>query len=77
MPYAGFELFTASAADGALHQLAARPAGKLLAPYAEQFPFKYEANERRELVPYLAKAPATPPKTDPEFPFTFDLRKSE
>jgi uncharacterized protein (DUF2126 family)/transglutaminase-like putative cysteine protease len=31
-----------------------------LAPYAEQFPFKYESNERRELVPYLVKAPATP-----------------
>jgi len=29
-----------------------------LAPYAEQFPFKYEAGERRELVPYLVKAPA-------------------
>jgi uncharacterized protein (DUF2126 family) len=31
-----------------------------LTPSAEQFPFKYEANERRELVPYLVKAPATP-----------------
>jgi uncharacterized protein (DUF2126 family) len=31
-----------------------------LTSYAEQFPFKYEANERRELVPYLVKAPATP-----------------
>jgi len=31
-----------------------------LTPYAEQFPFKYESNERRELVPYLVKAPATP-----------------
>src|ERR1700730_6502752 len=31
-----------------------------LAPYAERFPFKYESNERRELVPYLVKAPATP-----------------
>ena len=31
-----------------------------LAPYAEQFPFKYESSERRELVPYLVKAPATP-----------------
>ncbi len=31
-----------------------------LAPYAEQFPFKYDSNERRELVPYLVKAPATP-----------------
>ncbi|HEY4969909.1 MAG TPA: transglutaminase family protein, partial [Steroidobacteraceae bacterium] len=30
-----------------------------LAPYAEQFPFKYDSNERRELVPYLVKAPAT------------------
>jgi uncharacterized protein (DUF2126 family)/transglutaminase-like putative cysteine protease len=31
-----------------------------LAPYAQEFPFKYESNERRELVPYLVKAPATP-----------------
>ena len=31
-----------------------------LAPYAEQFPFKYDSNERRELVPYLVKSPATP-----------------
>jgi len=31
-----------------------------LTPYAEQFPFKYDSNERRELVPYLVKAPATP-----------------
>jgi uncharacterized protein (DUF2126 family)/transglutaminase-like putative cysteine protease len=31
-----------------------------LTPYAEQFPFKYEPNERRELVPYLVKAPTTP-----------------
>ena len=31
-----------------------------LAPYAESFPFKYESNERRELVPYLVKAPTTP-----------------
>src|SRR5277367_1054612 len=31
-----------------------------LAPYAEQFPFKYISSERRELVPYLVKAPATP-----------------
>jgi len=30
-----------------------------LAPYAEQSPFKYDSNERRELVPYLVKAPAT------------------
>jgi uncharacterized protein (DUF2126 family)/transglutaminase-like putative cysteine protease len=26
-----------------------------LAPYAEYFPFKYDANERRELVPYMVK----------------------
>jgi uncharacterized protein (DUF2126 family) len=31
-----------------------------LTPYAEQFPFKYDSNERRELVPYLVKAPAMP-----------------
>ncbi len=31
-----------------------------LTPYAEEFPFKYDSNERRELVPYLVKAPATP-----------------
>jgi uncharacterized protein (DUF2126 family)/transglutaminase-like putative cysteine protease len=31
-----------------------------LAPYAESFPFKYESNERRELVPYLVKSPTTP-----------------
>ncbi len=31
-----------------------------LAPYAESVPFKYDSNERRELVPYLVKAPATP-----------------
>ncbi len=31
-----------------------------LAPYAEKIPFKYEAGERRELVPYLVKAPAEP-----------------
>ncbi len=31
-----------------------------LAPYAENVPFKYDSNERRELVPYLVKAPATP-----------------
>jgi len=31
-----------------------------LTPYAEKFPFKYDSNERRELVPYLVKAPATP-----------------
>ncbi len=28
--------------------------------HAEQFPFKYDSNERRELAPYLVKAPATP-----------------
>ncbi len=31
-----------------------------LTPYAEQFPFKYDSNERRELVPYLVKSPPTP-----------------
>jgi len=31
-----------------------------LTPYAENFPFKYDSNERRELVPYLIKSPATP-----------------
>ncbi len=31
-----------------------------LAPYAEKFPFKYDSQERRELVPYLVKAPPTP-----------------
>ena len=31
-----------------------------LTPSAEQYPFKYDSNERRELVPYLVKAPATP-----------------
>ena len=31
-----------------------------LAPYAEQFPFNYDATDRRELMPYLVKAPATP-----------------
>jgi uncharacterized protein (DUF2126 family)/transglutaminase-like putative cysteine protease len=31
-----------------------------LTPYAERFPFDYEANERGELLPYLATAPATP-----------------
>ena len=30
-----------------------------LTPYAESFPFKYQAEERRELMPYLVKAPAT------------------
>ncbi len=29
-----------------------------LTPYAEHYPFKYDSNERRELVPYLVKAPA-------------------
>src|SRR5882724_6927728 len=32
-----------------------------LTPYAEQFPFKYDSNEHRELVPYLVKAPAPLP----------------
>ena len=32
-----------------------------LAPYAEQFPFKYDSVERRELVPYLVKSPLTEP----------------
>jgi uncharacterized protein (DUF2126 family)/transglutaminase-like putative cysteine protease len=31
-----------------------------LTPSAQEFPFKYEASERRELVPNLVKAPATP-----------------
>jgi uncharacterized protein (DUF2126 family)/transglutaminase-like putative cysteine protease len=31
-----------------------------LTPGAQEFPFKYEAGERRELVPNLVKAPATP-----------------
>jgi transglutaminase-like putative cysteine protease len=31
-----------------------------LTPYAENFPFKYDSDERRELVPYLVKSPATP-----------------
>ncbi|MGO9931794.1 MAG: DUF2126 domain-containing protein [Steroidobacteraceae bacterium] len=31
-----------------------------LTPYAEQFPFKYDSNERRELTAYLVKAPAMP-----------------
>ena len=31
-----------------------------MAPYAESYPFKYDSNERRELVPYSVKAPATP-----------------
>jgi uncharacterized protein (DUF2126 family)/transglutaminase-like putative cysteine protease len=32
-----------------------------LAPYAEQFPFKYDSTERRELVPYLVKSPLSEP----------------
>jgi transglutaminase-like putative cysteine protease len=35
-----------------------------LTPYAEQFPFKYDSNDRRELVAYLVKAPATPLLTE-------------
>jgi uncharacterized protein (DUF2126 family)/transglutaminase-like putative cysteine protease len=35
-----------------------------LTPYAEQFPFRYDSNERRELVPYLVKAPATAAVSD-------------
>jgi uncharacterized protein (DUF2126 family)/transglutaminase-like putative cysteine protease len=31
-----------------------------LEPYAQQFPFKYEAGEQRELAPYLATLPLTP-----------------
>jgi uncharacterized protein (DUF2126 family)/transglutaminase-like putative cysteine protease len=31
-----------------------------LTPYAESFPFKYDSNERRELVPYLVKSTSTP-----------------
>src|SRR5580692_5311940 len=31
-----------------------------LAPYAEAFPFKYQAEERRELMPCLVKAPLSP-----------------
>ena len=31
-----------------------------LAPHAEKIPFKYDSNERRELVPYLVRALATP-----------------
>jgi uncharacterized protein (DUF2126 family)/transglutaminase-like putative cysteine protease len=31
-----------------------------LEPYAQHFPFEYEAGEQRELAPYLAKAPVTP-----------------
>ena len=30
-----------------------------LEPYAQQFPFSYEAGEQRELAPYLARLPAT------------------
>ncbi|HTV95736.1 MAG TPA: transglutaminase family protein [Steroidobacteraceae bacterium] len=31
-----------------------------LEPYAQQFPFRYEAAEERDLAPFLATAPATP-----------------
>ena len=31
-----------------------------LEDYAQEFPFKYESNERRGLAPFLVKAPATP-----------------
>jgi uncharacterized protein (DUF2126 family)/transglutaminase-like putative cysteine protease len=31
-----------------------------LEPYAQEFPFKYEAGEARELAPYLATVPRTP-----------------
>jgi uncharacterized protein (DUF2126 family)/transglutaminase-like putative cysteine protease len=31
-----------------------------LEPYAQQFPFQYEAGEQRELAPYLATLPLTP-----------------
>ena len=31
-----------------------------LEPYAQQFPFKYEAIEARELAPFLLPGPATP-----------------
>src|SRR5579871_713042 len=31
-----------------------------LEPYAQQFPFNYEAGEARELAPYLSKLPADP-----------------
>ena len=31
-----------------------------LEPYAERFPFEYEAGEQRELAPYLARLPLTP-----------------
>ena len=30
-----------------------------LEPYAQQYPFEYEAGEQRELAPYLARLPAT------------------
>jgi len=30
-----------------------------LEPYAQQFPFAYEASEQRELAPYLARVPST------------------
>jgi uncharacterized protein (DUF2126 family)/transglutaminase-like putative cysteine protease len=35
-----------------------------LEPYAQQFPFKYEAGEQRELAPYLATLPLTPRLAD-------------
>jgi len=35
-----------------------------LEPYAEHFPFAYEAGERRELAPYLESLPATPQFTE-------------
>jgi uncharacterized protein (DUF2126 family) len=31
-----------------------------LEPYADKYPFQYESAERRDLVPYLVKPPATP-----------------
>ena len=35
-----------------------------LEPYAQQFPFKYEAGEQRELAPYLTTLPLTPRLAD-------------
>src|ERR1700730_17382360 len=35
-----------------------------LEPYAQQFPFRYEAGEQRELAPYLATLPVTPRLAD-------------
>jgi len=35
-----------------------------LEPYAQQFPFKYEAGEQRELAPYLTTLPMTPRLAD-------------